>query len=55
MARIFNATFRDPDSIQIDIDDLIQNYSSAMRRILRHVGITSSQPNYNEILGVRIL
>jgi hypothetical protein len=55
MARIFNATFHDPDSIQIDIDDLIQNYSSAMRRILRHVGITSSQPNYYEILGVRIL
>ena len=52
MARIFNATYSDPDSIQIDIDELIENYSSVMGRILRHVGILAPQPNYYDILGV---
>ena len=53
MARIFNATFDDPNSLQIDIDDLIENYSATMKRILRHVGVEPTHPKYYSIAGVR--
>ena len=53
MARIFNSTYSDPDSLQIDIDDLIENYSASMRRILKHIGIESIHDGYYEIFGVR--
>ena len=53
MARIFNATFDDPNSLQIDIDDLIENYSATMRRILKHVGVEPTHPKYYSIAGVR--
>ena len=53
MARIFNSTYNDPDSLQIDIDDLIENYSASMRRILKHIGIESTHNGYYEIFGVR--
>ena len=52
MARIFNATFDDPNSLQIDIDDLIDSYSATMRRILRHVGVEPTHPKYYSIAGV---
>lgn len=54
MARIFNSTYDDPDSLQIDIDDLIENYSATMRRILKHIGIESTHIGYYEIFGVRM-
>ena len=54
MARIFNSTYHDPDSLQIDIDDLIENYSATMRRILKHIGIESTHIGYYEIFGVRM-
>ena len=53
MARIFNVTFDDPDSLQIDLDDLIINYSATMRRILIHIGVDPTHPKYYSNAGVR--
>ena len=52
MARIFNATYHDPNSLQVDIDDLILNYSATMRRILKHIGVKPSDSSYYGIVGV---
>lgn len=51
MARIFNSTFNDENSLQVDLDDLLQNYSATMRRILKHIGVENSLPDYYSIIG----
>ena len=44
MARVYNLTIDDPNSLHIDVDDLVDNYSSTMRRILRHMEVTGNIP-----------
>lgn len=42
MARIFNHTWKDPHSLNIDLDDLMEEYSLTMRRVLAHIDIPLS-------------
>jgi hypothetical protein len=44
MARVYNLTINDPHTLHVDVDDLVDDYSSTMRRILRHMEVTGSIP-----------
>ena len=43
MARVYNATINDPNTLHVDVDELADNYSATMKRILRHMQLTTDQ------------
>ena len=41
MARVYNATINDPNTLHVDVDELADNYSAIMKRILHHMQLSS--------------
>ena len=41
MARVYNATVNDPNTLHVDVDELADDYSATMKRILHHMQLSS--------------
>ena len=50
MARIINSTWNDPRSLNIDLDDFMNNYEESVRSILHHLNLKLTVQEIEEIV-----